>query len=58
MSEYLDHELEEQTANRVKRHIRWCPSCARLLANLSRTVGGLRALRGVPTPVDEPEQRP
>jgi anti-sigma factor RsiW len=58
MSEYLDHELEEQTATRVERHIRWCPNCARMLANLSRTVAALRALRGLPTPVDEPGQRP
>jgi anti-sigma factor RsiW len=56
LSEYLDGELDERSAARVARHVRWCPSCHRMLANLSRTVGGLRALRNQPTPVDEPRR--
>jgi anti-sigma factor RsiW len=55
MSEYLDGELDERSATRVERHIRWCPNCGRILANLSRTISGLRALRDRPTPADEPE---
>jgi anti-sigma factor RsiW len=57
MSEYLDDELDEQTAARVERHIRWCPNCGRMFANLARTIGGLRALRELPTPADEPDQQ-
>jgi anti-sigma factor RsiW len=53
MSEYLDGELDEPTAARVERHIRWCPNCGRTLANLSRTIGALRALRDLPTPTDQ-----
>ena len=45
MSEYLDGELDSDAAMRVERHVRWCRSCARILANLSRTIQGLRALR-------------
>jgi predicted anti-sigma-YlaC factor YlaD len=54
MSEYLDHELDEQSAKAVEQHVRWCPNCRRMLTNLSRTLGGLHALRDRPTPVDEP----
>ncbi len=53
MSEYLDGDLDERTEARVARHIRWCPSCGRMLANLSRTIAALRALRELPTPSDE-----
>ena len=54
LSEYLDGELDEQTATRVERHVRWCPNCGRMLTNLGRTIGGLRGLRDLPTPADEP----
>lgn len=53
MSEYLGDELDEVTEARVARHVRWCPNCGRMFANLSRTIAGLRALRGLPTPADE-----
>ena len=56
MSEYLDGEFDEQAAARVERHIRWCPSCGRMLANLSRTITGLRALRDLPTPTEGPDR--
>jgi anti-sigma factor RsiW len=54
MSDYLDSELDPSSASAVERHVRWCPSCGRLLANLSRTLGGLRRLGEQPTPVDQP----
>lgn len=57
MSGYLDGELDEQTAARLERHVRWCPNCGRMLANLGRTISGLRALRERPVPADEPQQR-
>jgi anti-sigma factor RsiW len=56
MSDYLDGELDEQAARRVQHHVRWCPNCRRMLANLTRTIGGLRALHDKPTPVDEPHR--
>lgn len=56
MSDYLDGELDELTASRVERHVRWCPSCGRMLANLGRTIGGLRKLRDRP-PADEADRR-
>ena len=52
MSDYLDGELDPRTAASVERHARWCPNCRRMLANLSRTLGGLRRLRDQPTPAD------
>jgi anti-sigma factor RsiW len=55
MSDYLDGELDRETAAAVERHVRWCPSCHRMLRNLRRTVDGLRALRDQPTPVDQTE---
>ncbi len=44
MSEYVDGELNEFDAHAVKRHVRWCPSCRRMLASLRRTIQGLGAL--------------
>ena len=58
LSEYLDGELDERAAARVRRHIRWCPNCGRMLANLSRTIGALRALRDLPTSADKATQQP
>lgn len=54
MSSYLDGELDRRAAVGVERHVRWCPNCRRMLANLRRTVAGLGALRDLPTPLDEP----
>lgn len=55
MSDYLDGELDARAAAAVKRHVRWCPNCRRMLENLRRTVGGLGALRDLRTPADEPQ---
>lgn len=52
MSDFIDGELDERTAARVARHARWCPNCRRMLANLKRTIGGLRALGDLSQPVD------
>jgi anti-sigma factor RsiW len=54
MSDYLDGDLDPPAATAVERHTRWCPNCRRMLSNLSRTLGGLRALRDQPTPADSP----
>jgi putative zinc finger protein len=35
IEEYFDGELNEQTALRVRRHIDGCPSCSRVLQNLT-----------------------
>lgn len=53
MSDYLDGELDERAAESVESHVRWCPNCHRMLTNLTRTIGGLRALRDEHTPVDD-----
>jgi anti-sigma factor RsiW len=55
MSDYLDGELEADAAASVARHVRWCPNCRRMLENLRRTVGGLRALGEMPTPAEDPQ---
>lgn len=57
MSDYLDGELDELTASRVERHVRWCPSCGRMLTNLRRAIGGLGTLRDLPPSADETEHR-
>jgi len=36
MSDYLDGELDEPVARRLRRHVRWCPSCQRFPANCRR----------------------
>jgi anti-sigma factor RsiW len=54
MSDYLDGELESDAVAAAERHVRWCPSCRRMLTNLRRTIGGLRRLGEQQTPVDEP----
>lgn len=54
MSDYLDGDLDPATVAAVEHHARWCPNCRRMLANLTRTIGGLRALRDTPTPADAP----
>jgi anti-sigma factor RsiW len=53
MSDYLDGELESGAIAAAERHMRWCPSCGRMLTNLRRTIGGLRRLGEQRTPVDE-----
>lgn len=53
MSDYLDGELDARTATRVERHVRWCPNCRRMLANLTCTIHALRSL-GERTPPGEP----
>jgi anti-sigma factor RsiW len=56
MSDYLDGEIDRDTAAAVERHARWCPNCHRMLHNLRRTVEGLRALADQPTPADQPQE--
>jgi anti-sigma factor RsiW len=51
MSAYLDGELDAASAARVKRHVRWCPNCRRMLRNLTRTIAGLRALHSQDPPL-------
>lgn len=53
MSDYLDGELDECNAHAVEHHVRWCPSCRRMLASLRRTIQGLQALADAP-PADPP----
>ncbi len=55
MSDYLDGELSGDDSKRLERHTRWCPSCARMLTNLRRTVTGLQALGDIPP--DEGDHR-
>jgi len=55
MGDYLDGDLETQAAAAVRRHVRWCPSCRRMLRNLGRTVAGLRALEAPPVDADQSE---
>lgn len=55
MSDYIDGELDPAAAAAVKRHTHWCPNCRRMLTNLTRTLGGLRALRDEPTTGDAPD---
>lgn len=52
MSDYIDGGLDERAASRVARHVRWCPNCRRMLANLRRTIGGLSALGELSEPPD------
>lgn len=45
LSDYVDGEIDAREATRLERHVRWCPNCRRMLANLTRTVDGLRTLK-------------
>jgi anti-sigma factor RsiW len=54
LSGYLERELDPRASEAVVRHLVSCPDCGRMLVNLVRAVGGLRALgkpprRGAPT---------
>lgn len=42
LSEHINGELDGERAAVVERHLRWCPNCRRMLANLERTVTALR----------------
>jgi anti-sigma factor RsiW len=53
MSDYLDGELDARAVASVERHARWCPNCRRMLASLTRTIGGLRALRDQPAAAND-----
>lgn len=44
----LDGELEPRERGHVEAHLRLCPSCGRVLANLRRTLAGLRGLAEQP----------
>ncbi|MBA3806958.1 MAG: zf-HC2 domain-containing protein [Solirubrobacterales bacterium] len=54
MSDYLDGELPPPDTRTVKRHVRWCPNCRRMLKNLTDTVRALHALGLDPTTTDGP----
>lgn len=45
MSDHVDGELEPEPQRRVDQHVRVCPRCRRVLANLQHTVGRLARLR-------------
>jgi anti-sigma factor RsiW len=45
LSDHLDGQLDPDQREAAERHLRWCSNCARMLQNLSRTVGGLHRLR-------------
>ncbi len=53
MGDYLDGSLDLQAAAAVARHVRWCPSCRRMLRNLARTISGLRVLEVPPVSADQ-----
>jgi len=55
MGDYLDGDLGSSAGAAVRRHVRWCPSCRRMLRNLTRTVSGLRALDAPPVGADQTE---
>jgi len=55
MGDYLDGDLGTQAAAAVKHHVRWCPSCRRMLRNLTRSISGLRALDAPPVGADQSE---
>ena len=57
MSDSLDGEIAPADASAIERHTRWCFNSRRMLTNLRRTVGGLRALRDIPTPADDPRSQ-
>ena len=42
-SDYIDGELDQATAARVKTHLDWCPPCTAFINTLRTTVGLLRA---------------
>jgi anti-sigma factor RsiW len=44
MSAYLDGELSPGARARLRRHIRECPECRRILHGLQRMLGLLQAL--------------
>jgi anti-sigma factor RsiW len=50
MSDYLDGELGSSRRTRLERHVRDCPECGRLLADLRRI---LDALHRLPSPRGE-----
>lgn len=59
MSEYLDGELDEQAPPGWSTSCAGAPTAGGMFANLSRTIGALRALRAlreVPTLADEPDR--
>lgn len=43
-SDYLDRELSPPLAERVKRHLSWCPACLSFVQTLQFTLESLRRL--------------
>lgn len=58
MSGYLDGDLGPSAVRKVNRHLRWCPSCRRMLTNLRRTIDGLHALANTCAADDCSDVRP
>ena len=42
-SDYIDSDLEEASADRVRSHLDWCPGCSAFVKTLTATVSLLRA---------------
>ena len=53
MSEYADGELAAAERRQVERHVRFCPRCSTVLANLRLTLGRLRGLGEQPAPAED-----
>jgi anti-sigma factor RsiW len=51
MSAFVDGELDDVAAARVRRHLGGCRRCARVERSLRRVVGGLHDLASRPPPV-------
>lgn len=52
LSEYLDNELDNETAQAIKAHLDACKPCQVCLATLKRTVSLCHALKDSPVPKD------
>jgi anti-sigma factor RsiW len=54
LSDYVDGELAGRRLARVRRHLARCRHCQALLASLTRTLEGLRALGAGSSPPARP----
>jgi anti-sigma factor RsiW len=56
LSEYIDHELDQDTCRLIEKHLRHCQPCQACLATLQQTVALCREMKSADSGAAVPEE--
>jgi anti-sigma factor RsiW len=56
LSEYIDHELDQETCKLIEKHLQHCQPCQACLATLQQTVALCREMRSTEAASAVPEE--